>query len=190
MMRAAVLLFDHVEVLDFAGPFEVLSCAEDEKGAPLFDCRLLAAEPWVNCRGGLLVQSQGDLAEALECGLVVAPGGPGARTAHGQPAVQEACRDAAKAGAVVASVCTGSFLLARAGLLDGKTATTHAFRLKEFGERFPLVKAVDQKVVDQGDILTAGGVASGIDLCLHLLERFFGPEARKREARRLQGPWR
>lgn len=90
---------------------------------------------------------------------------------------------------LIASVCTGSFLLARAGLLSGKRATTHTQRLDQFAKEFPEVNVERAKIVDEGDIITAAGVSSGIDLALFLLERWFGPDARAREARRLEGPW-
>mgnify|MGYP000977382078 FL=1 len=90
---------------------------------------------------------------------------------------------------VMASVCTGSYWLARAGLLEGREATTHSLRLADFAEKFPAVRVMGEKIVDRGRIITAGGVSSGIDLGLHLLERFHGPEARRREAIRLDGPW-
>jgi transcriptional regulator GlxA family with amidase domain len=89
----------------------------------------------------------------------------------------------------VASVCTGAFLLGRAGLLDGRRATTHTSALARLRSEFPAASVVEAKVVDEGAILTAAGVSSGIDLALHLLQRWFGPEARARAAANLDGPW-
>lgn len=190
MPKAVIALFDQVEVLDFAGPFDVLSCAADDRGRPCFEVSLAAERQQVVCRGGLLVSRQAELSAAADCDVFIVPGGPGARSAEGQPAVAEAARRAAASGAVVASVCTGAFILARAGLLDGLTATTHTSRLDELAAAYPEITVLPDKVIDQGNIITAGGVASGIDLCLHLLERMFGAKARAREAKRLDGPWR
>ena len=87
------------------------------------------------------------------------------------------------------SVCTGAFLLAAAGLLDQRRATTHTGFQKTLQQTYPSVQVLTEKVVDEGDVITAGGVVSGIDLALHCLEKWFGPEARRREARRLDGSW-
>ncbi len=190
MPKAVIALFDWVEVMDFAGPFEVLSCAADEQGQPYFKAVLAAEQEEVTCRGDLVVLRQADLSAADDCDLFIVPGGPGTRMPGGQPPVAEAARRAAARGAIVASVCTGAFILAQAGLLEGLEATTHSAWLGELGRLHPEVKVLTDKVVDRDRIITAGGVASGIDLCLHLLERFFGPEARAREAKRLDGPWR
>ena len=89
----------------------------------------------------------------------------------------------------VASVCTGAFLLGRAGLLDGRRATTHSQALPALRAEFPDIDVVGGKIVDEGSILSAAGVSSGIDLALHLYERWFGPEARARAATGLDGPW-
>ena len=185
-----ILLFDDVEVLDFAGPYEVFSEAVDERGAKYCSVVTVALEREVCCRGGLEVRSQVTVAECPPLDLLVVPGGPGTR-ASGAPLDELAAflRRQRADGVAVASVCTGAFLLARAGLLDGRSATTHHSWLEKLSAAYPAVRVVTQKVVDEGNVITAGGVTSGIDLSLYLLERWFGPEARAREARRLEGPW-
>ena len=120
------------------------------------------------------------------------PGGPGAdeRTTVQEEHILPFLRERAISTPIVASVCTGAFLLGRAGLLDGRRATTHTSALQLLREELPDVEVVEAKVVDEGAILTAAGVSSGIDLALHLMERWFGAEARERAARGLDGPWR
>lgn len=189
MLRAVIALFDDMEILDFAGPLEVLSAATDQQGRPCFQTALAAQSEEVICRGGLIVRGLADLSALEGCDVFIVPGGPGARSEHGQPAVAAAARRQAASGAVVASVCTGAFILAQAGLLDGLEVTTHSARLADLAGRYPALKVVGGKVVDRGKIITAGGVASGVDLGLHLLERFFGPLVRSKEAQRLDGPW-
>lgn len=190
-LLAGILLFPLVEPLDFAGPYEVLACARDQAGANLGRVVTIAQMPEVVCQGGLRVLADHGLAEAPELDVLIVPGGPGARQPVGALGpVLDFLRVRAARARVVASVCTGAYWLARAGFLDGRRATTHSARLADFGARFPAVTVVAEKVVDEGAIVTAGGVASGVDLALHLLERFFGPEARRREALRLDGPWR
>ena len=98
-------------------------------------------------------------------------------------------RERAPGTPTVASVCTGAFLLGRAGLLDGRRATTHTQALPALRAEFPDVDVVGGKIVDEGSIVSAAGVSSGIDLALHLLERWFGPDARARAAKGLDGPW-
>ncbi len=185
-----VLLFDGVEVLDFAGPYEVFAAAGDEAGEPYFRVLTVADPPEVRCYGGLRVTADLTTVACPPLDVLVVPGGPGARERRtGQPEIVRFVREQSRRGGVVASVCTGAFLLGRAGILDGRRATTHSSRLDLFRAEFPRVDAIAAKVVDEGAIITAAGVSSGIDLALYLLERWFGPEARQREARRLEGPW-
>ncbi len=91
---------------------------------------------------------------------------------------------------LIASVCTGAFILGRARLLDGKQATTHGSLLDAFRAEFPRIDGIATRIVDEGSIVTAASVSSRIDLSLHLLLRWFGPEVRTRSARNLDGPWR
>jgi transcriptional regulator GlxA family with amidase domain len=113
---------------------------------------------------------------------------PGLRPAQWPPppAVLDALRAAHARGARVASICTGAFVLAHAGLLDGRRATTHWAHAEQLAERYPAV-TVDPGVlyVDEGDVLTSAGVAAGIDLCLHLVRRDHGAEVANAAARRI-----
>jgi len=186
---AGIVLFPQVEVLDFAGPYEVLACAADDRGEAYFKCLTVSLAPEVVCRGGLRVGADIFIGQAPVFDLLVVPGGPGARKPKGLEPLINFLKEQAQAGALLASVCTGSFLLARAGLLQGLRATTHKLRLKEFAAAFPKTQVVPEKIVDQGRIVTAGGVSSGIDLALYILEKFFGGKARQKEAARLDGPW-
>jgi transcriptional regulator GlxA family with amidase domain len=189
--RAGILLFDDVEVLDFAGPYEVLVAARRAGDDPYFEVVTVAERRDVTCWGGLKVSTDHTFADCPALDFLIVPGGPGAR--EKRPEVQAGPiafigERRAELGAL-ASVCTGAFLLGRAGILDGKRATTHPRRIELFRSEFPQVDIVQEKVVDLGNLLTAGGVSSGIDLALHLLEREFGAEARAAEAVRLDGPW-
>lgn len=188
-----ILVFDDVEVLDFAGPYEVLSEARDARNQPC--CRVMLAAPApaleVRCRGGLHIRADALLGETPPLDLVVVPGGPGTR-ADGAVLDQlvSFVREQHAQGVPVASVCTGALVLARAGLLDGLSATTHHEFMHALHAAHPRVQVVSGKVVDQGDVLTSGGIASGIDLALHLVGRWFGMRVRARAAERLEGPWR
>jgi transcriptional regulator GlxA family with amidase domain len=184
-----VVLFPQVEVLDFAGPYEVFACSLNPKGKALFQVHTMAAVREVECRGGMRVRPDYMLNKAPGLDIIVVPGGPGAREYRRQKPVLEFLRERAGTPAHIVSACTGSYLLAAAGLLDGLEATTHSARLEEFAKAFPKVKVKKEKIIDQGRIVTAGGVSSGIDLALYLLEKYYGEEARSREAKRLDGPW-
>ncbi len=184
-----IVLFPQVEVLDFAGPYEVFAGSANAKGKALFRVHTLAAVREVECRGGLRVRPDYMLDKAPGLDIILVPGGPGAREYHRQKPVLAFLRDRAATPAHIVSACTGSFLLAAADLLDGLEATTHSARLQEFAKAFPKITVKAQKIIDQGRIITAGGVSSGIDLALYMVEKYYGAEARSREATRLDGPW-
>jgi transcriptional regulator GlxA family with amidase domain len=113
---------------------------------------------------------------------IIVPGGPGTRDEKSWPPVVEWLRER-RDTPLLASVCTGAFLLARAGILDGLDATTHFHRLDELREQHPEVRVVrGLRVVDQGSVVTAGGVTAGIDLGLELVKRFFGRQLANRVA--------
>ena len=190
--RVGILLFDDVEVLDFAGPYEVCSGTRDLADEPYVDVVTVGPWPETRCRGGLRVRPDHGFDDCPPLDALIVPGGPGAddRTAVQDELILPFLRQRAESTATVASVCTGAFLLGRAGLLDGRRATTHTGALDALRREFPDIHVVAEKVVDEGSILTAAGVSSGIDLALHLFERWFGPDARARAAMGLDGPWR
>jgi len=177
-MHAEILLFDGFDELDAMGPWEVLAglaAVRDDVTARLVT--LEGARP-VHADLGAIVTAQGALSERPD--VLVVPGGGwfdrGAEGAWGQAQRGElpsaiAARHAA--GTVVTSVCTGALLLAHAGVLEGHRATTNRGALDDL-RGFDGVEVLDARVVDDGDVVTAGGPACGIDLALVLLERFGG----------------
>lgn len=185
-----IVLFDRAEVLDFAGPYEVLSGAKYDDGSPCLRVLTVAAQPEVRCNGGLRVVVDTTLADCPPLNAVIVPGGPGAdvRTIE-QERIIPFLQDRFQADTLVASVCTGAFILGRAGLLGERRATTHTTMLDAFRAEFPQIEVIADKIVDEGPIVTAAGVSSGIDLALYLLEKWFGPSVRQRSARNLDGPW-
>ena len=187
-----ILLFDDVEVLDFAGPYEVCSGTSDPSGHPYVDIVTLGPRSEISCHGGLRVRPDHTIEDCPPLDALIVPGGPGAdeRTPVQDELILPFLRVRAGSTATVASVCTGAFLLGRAGLLDGRRATTHSAALEALRTEFPGTEVVVAKVVDEGAIVTAAGVSSGIDLGLHLFERWFGTAVRERAAQGLDGPWR
>jgi transcriptional regulator GlxA family with amidase domain len=192
-----LLLFDEVEVLDACGPFEVFSVAARVAGrarpgepAPFAVVTLSAeATTTVRARGGLPIVADRLLADAPPVDVALVPGGGTARI-EDDAAVLAWIRGAADTARVVASVCTGAFPLARAGLLDGRTATTHWEDLAELRERFPLVTVLDgARYLDHGPVATSAGVSAGIDLALHLVARFTDEALAVATARQMDYPW-
>jgi transcriptional regulator GlxA family with amidase domain len=182
-----ILLFDAVEVLDFAGPFEVFAAAGRD-GA--FTVRTVAesTNP-IRATGGLTVTPDLALDDAPPAEVLVIPGGTGARTAMHQSAVLDWIRAAAPEAEVVLSVCTGALILARAGLLDGRTATTHHTALDALADLAPKTSVVaDRRFVDNGSVVTAAGVAAGIDAALHIVRRLAGDAHAEDTARYMEYP--
>jgi transcriptional regulator GlxA family with amidase domain len=186
-----ILLFDDVEVLDFAGPYEVFSGTEGPNGEPYVTVVTIGPTEEVTARGGLRIRPTHLLADCPPLDALVVPGGPGADlpTAVQRDRLLPFLRERSVLTPVTASVCTGAFLLGRAGLLDGLPVTTNHHALDALAREFPAARVEGGKVIDTGRIVTAAGVSSGIDLALHLMERWFGPEARRRAADGLEGPW-
>jgi len=191
MRNVALLLFDDVEVLDFAGPFEVFSVTRELAGEQLFTVQTVAAAPGpIRARNGLQVIPDCTLEKALPTSLLIVPGGAGIRPLLHQPAILAWIRQQAETAERVASVCTGSLLLAKAGLLDAATATTHHECLGLLRELAPTARVRDDvRFTDNGKILTAAGISAGIDLSLHLVARLHGAATAERTARYMEYPW-
>jgi transcriptional regulator GlxA family with amidase domain len=166
--------------MDFVAPFEVLSAAH-RLGADL-EISLTSLEPEITAFHGMRVTGLVPLRAEDPYDLVIVPGGAwlaggntGVRLAVSEGRLAPMLHAFHKRDAVIASICTGAFLLAEAGLLGGRRATTH-HSAKHDLTRYEGVELANERVVDAGDIITAGGVTSGLDLALWLVERFFGPD--------------
>lgn len=182
--NVGILLFDGVEVLDFAGPFEVFSrtrlvpgadSRRSEESAPFVVFTVAKSHAPITTTAGLRVIPHHRFADAPEIDLLVVPGGWGTRPLLDDPDTLDWIRRTASSARKVTSVCTGSLLLAKAGLLAGRRATTHWNALDllatlEIGKVEP-----ELRVVDDG-IITSAGVASGIDMAFYLVERLYGAE--------------
>jgi transcriptional regulator GlxA family with amidase domain len=193
-MRVAVLCYDGFDELDAVGPYEVFAEATS-RGADL-PVRLLTVDDRdrVTAAHGLRVEPDGRLPTPDKAGaprLVVVPGGgwnnrdeAGAWAEAKRGAIPDAVAAYHDAGAVVAGVCTGGMLLSRAGLLDGRPATTHHGALADLRETAAEVR--EDRVVDDGGVVTAGGITSGLDLALHIVEREAGAELADAVARNME----
>jgi transcriptional regulator GlxA family with amidase domain len=188
-ISVGILLFPDVEELDFAGPYEVFANASNQQKEPYCHVTTIGLAEEIRCRGGLRVRVDALLEECPPLDVLIVPGGPYAHNNFHNERIATLIRQQRKRATTIASVCTGAFFLAFAGLLDHQRATTHPSSRERLQQDYPQIEVVAEKVVDLGSIVTTGGVSSGIDLALHFLERWFGAEARQREARRLDGPW-
>ena len=168
------LLLPELEILDLAGPLQSF----DEAVRAGADLRVLVCspEPRVRTDQGLWLAELDPLPVPEPADLIVVPGMRFAALDAVPASVIAWLRDASKRGAQIASVCTGAFLLGRAGLLDGRQCTTHWSRVEDLQRRFPSARVLDNRLfVQDGPVTTSAGIASGIDMALALLERRCGP---------------
>ncbi|MEV1286883.1 DJ-1/PfpI family protein [Micromonospora sp. NPDC049679] len=192
----AVLALDGVVALDLGTPAQVFGAARDAAGRALYAVTTCAVDGApVRTTAGFQVLPDHGLEATTTADTVIVPGvhgGPSLTDGTVHPAVAAALRAAHRRGARVMSICTGASVLAAAGLLDGRPATTHWWYADLFRRLYPEVHLdPDVLFVDDGDLLTSAGVAAGIDLCLHVVRRDHGSEVANRAARRcVVPPWR
>ncbi len=178
-MKIQILIYDGFDELDAIAPFEVLRAAS-EAGADLqVEMVTLDGSETVVAQHGLRVGAMGQFDEKSD--LVLIPGGGwttraqrGARAEAERGTIPEALARFYRNGKIVATVCTGAMLAATAGLLNGRSAITHHGAVAEL--RAMGAQVIHARVVDDGDIISAGGVTSGLDLALWLVERYYGSE--------------
>ena len=203
-MIISVLALDQVMGFELMIPGQVFGMANmaaavtrapvGDPAVPPYEVRVCGQRPSISTTadwGGVEMHTSYGMDSLIEADLVVVPG-THRFLEDPDPQVISALRAAADNGARVASMCVGAFTLAAAGLLDGRRATTHWQFAGELARRYPAVD-VDPTVlfVDEGPVLTAAGVASGLDLCLHLIRQHAGPDLAARTARRIVVPaWR
>jgi len=184
-MKTAFVIFDRMTALDLIGVYDPLTRLKTMNFVPEFHWKFCAFTKEVSDDRGLRFTPD-TVAEPLEgYDLIVVPGGFGTRSLQHDQAFMEWLRSAAPVK-LKTSVCTGALLLGSAGFLAGKRATTHP---NAFEELKPYCAAVlDRRVVDEGEVVTAGGVTSSIDLGLHLVEKLAGAEVRARVAKQMDYP--
>ena len=178
----AVVAFDGVILGDLATPLEVFGLVRDAEGRPCYEVRTCSQEPSVESEH-VTLKVPWRLSSLNRANTVIVPGIDNID----QPVPEKllrALRAAIRRGAPVASICTGAFILARTGVLDGLKATTHWLVAQELASRHPTIE-VDRDVlyVDNGSVLTSAGATAGFDLCLHLVRRDLGAEVAARATR-------
>ncbi len=194
--RVAIYVFPNIEVLDFAGPFEVFTTASrvHERKNPgqdaLFEVYTVAQSGGpIQARAGLRILPDYTFSSCPQPNVLLVPGGV-VDAEIGNSSVVEWVAQLSKSVSVVASVCTGAFILARAGLLDGRRATTHWEDIQDLRTAFPDVEVIENKRwVDEGDVVSSAGIAAGIDMSLHLVARLAGVALAQNTARQMDVPY-
>jgi putative intracellular protease/amidase len=166
--KVAILVFSGVEIIDFAGPYEMFGAA----GCDVYT--VAATRDPVTTAMGLTVVPQYTFADAPRPDVLVVPGGTVQAASKSEPTLRY-IRDVTGQTSTTMSVCNGAFILASSGLLDGLRATTTNGNLTRLGTEYPKVHVVrDQRYVDNGKIVTAAGLAAGIDGALHVIAKLYG----------------
>ena len=196
--KVAILLFDGVEVLDFAGPFEVFSRtrtvpgAESRRGddaAPFEVFTVARTRGIVTATGGLLVTPHFGFDDCPPSDVLVVPGGFGTRPLLGDRETLDWIAARSREAKLTTSVCTGSLLLAKSGVLAGRRATTHWAALDLLAELHGADKVEREARVVDDVVVTSAGVSAGIDMAFHVVERHCGRAVAEETARYIEYPW-
>lgn len=194
--RVGIVIFPDIEVLDFCGPFEVFSVTRADEARRYqdtspFDLSLIAehADPMVTT-GGMQVVPHATFDDCPALDWLIVPGGMGTRKQEENPAMLNWLSAQATEVPILASVCTGSMLLGRAGLLSGRAATTHWRSLDRMREAFPEVGVrYDKHFVKAGHIYTSAGISAGIDMSLRIVADHLGAGIARATARHMEYPY-
>lgn len=187
-LSVAILIFDEVEVLDFAGPFEVFSVTSELSDYTLLEVKVVGKNTSpVIAKNGLKVIPDISYSQVEQMDVLVIPGGDGSKSVLQDQDLMNWLGEVIPKTQVTFSVCSGARILAKLGLLDGKPFTTHH-------EVFEDVLALTQdatpqrnmRFVDSGQVMTAAGVSSGVDLSLHVVGKIFGQLIRSKTAKYIE----
>jgi transcriptional regulator GlxA family with amidase domain len=186
-MKAALVVFDRMTSLDFIGFYDPITRLKSMKIIDAFDWDICSMTPSVADDKGLRIEANVIDKPLDSYDMLFVPGGFGTRVLQHERRFVD-WLETARSVRLKVSVCTGALLIGAAGFLQGRRATTHPSAYKELEPYCAVV--VRERIVDEGDIVTAGGVSSSIDLGLHLVQRLAGVEARDRVADQMDYPYR
>lgn len=183
-----IFLFNEVEVLDFAGPFEVFSVTEVNEEKPFTVYTVSENGEMITARNGLKVQPDYSIENLPPVDILIIPGGLGAREYEKKnEIVIKWIRQQMKEVKLMTSVCTGALLLAKAGLLEGLKATTHWASIEKFKNEFQNVEVIENvKFVDEGHIITSAGISAGINMAFHIVKNLLGVHVAEDTAKRME----
>ena len=174
----AIVLFNGAEELDYVGPWEVFTMLRYAEADSVNVYTVSQDGGEVTSAKGLRVLADHSFVNSPPADIVLVPGGMGTRAESENPIMLDFVKDAANNAELVTSVCTGAFVLAAAGLLEGKRATTHWASIESLRERTTGRTTVvdNERFVDEGQVITAAGVSAGIDMALHIVGRLWTPD--------------
>lgn len=177
--NVAILIFNEVEVLDFCGPFEVFSVANEIHSLKPFNVYTVAEDNQaILARNNFSVNPRYTIANCPKPDILIVPGGQGTRKEMNNPVLVNWVKDSFNDLELLLSVCTGALILAKAGLLDGLTATTHHGAFDLLKKAAPNTKIVkDQRFVDNGKIIVSAGISAGIDMSFYVVEKLLDKNA-------------
>ncbi len=183
-----IFLFNEVEVLDFAGPFEVFSVTEVNEEKPFTVYTVSENGEMITARNGLKVQPDYSIENLPPVDILIIPGGLSAREYEiKNEIVIKWIRQQMKEVKLMTSVCTGALLLAKAGLLEGLKATTHWASIEKFKNEFQNVEVIENvKFVDEGHIITSAGISAGINMAFHIVKNLLGVHVAEDTAKRME----
>ncbi len=196
MKKIAIVLFDEVEVLDFAGPFEVFSVTGRRKIGEPFEVFTVAEKETIRARNNLIITPTYTFSSAPITEIFLVPGGGGhyadgnpfgSRKEMNNPAMINWVKNQHAKSELTLSVCTGALILAKAGLLNNLQATTHFMAIDTLKEISPTTNVLaNQRYVDNGKIISSAGVSAGIDMALYVVGKLQGAEVALETARYMQ----
>lgn len=195
-INVGIYIYNEVEVLDFAGPFEVFSTASKVKALinadlpKLFNVFTIGEEVTpILARGGLQILPKYPISDHPKINLLIIPGGIVSDELEKKHLISW-IKESSNVANVTASVCTGAFFLAKVGLLQSKAAITHWEDISDLGSMFPDIEIKrDARWVDEGNVVTAAGISAGIDMSLHLVSRVDSMDLAIRTAKQMEYDW-
>lgn len=188
--NVGIFLFNEVEVLDFAGPFEVFSIAEyQDSKEKIFKVSTIAqTKNLIKARNGLKILPDYDFTDVPKLDILIIPGGYGAEEIeiHNKEVINWIVKYSEKVE-ILASVCTGAFLLAKGKLLDGKKATTHWMDIDRLEKEFEKITVErNAKYIDEGSIITSAGISAGINMAFYIISKLTNKEIARNTAKRME----
>jgi transcriptional regulator GlxA family with amidase domain len=185
-LTVGIFLFDEVEVLDFAGPFEVFSSAKDEDNHVFNVITIAESKGTIQSYRNLKIQVDYNIHEHPKLDVLIIPGGYGIEQIN-LDFVKPWLHRQIHEGTVLVSICTGAFILAKSDLLNGLRATTHFEDVAILEQDFPEIKVIkNTRFVDNGQILCSAGISAGIDLSLYLVEKLKGKTIAEKCRKRME----
>ena len=190
-MNVGIYIYDDAEVLDFSGPFEVFSTASRISGtSSLFNVFLVGETGrTISARGGFKVNPAYGFSDHPPIDILVIVGGVHVEEMK-KSNVLNWIKEISEKTKFIASVCTGAFLLAEAGILSNQKVTTHWEDIPDLRESYPNLKVLEKRRwVEEGNIITSGGISAGIDMSLHLVSKLNGLELAEKTAKQMEFQW-